>query len=57
MGWIEIPLGLAIVAIETGPLTEVADPFPKIVVTLSTDLYILEFFNFFYWELAYNTYN
>ena len=36
MGWIEIPLGLLIVATETGPLIEDADPFPKIVVTLLT---------------------
>ena len=34
MGWTEIPIGPYIVAMETGPLTEVEDPFPKIVVTL-----------------------
>ena len=36
MGWIEIPWGLLIVAMETGPSIELADPFPKMVVTLLT---------------------
>ena len=36
MGWIEIPWGPSMVAMETGPSTEVADPFPNIVVTLLT---------------------
>ena len=34
MGLMEIPIGPLIVAMETGPLTEEADPFPKIFVTL-----------------------
>ena len=38
MGWIEIPQGPLIVATETGPSTEVADPFPKMVVILLTIL-------------------
>ena len=37
MGWIEIPIGWLIVAMETGPLIEVADPFPNMVVTLLTN--------------------
>ena len=45
MGWIEIPQGLLIVAMETGPSIEVEDPFPKIVVTLST-FYICGLFDF-----------
>ena len=48
MGWIEIPLGLLIVATETGPLIEVADPSPKAVVTLLTvfDILVLVYFGY-----------
>ena len=44
MGWIEIPIGPLIVATETGPSTEVADPFPKTVVTFSTVWFFVYFF-------------
>ena len=43
MGWIEIPHGTLIVAMETGPLTEEAAPFPKIVVTLLSLLCKIKF--------------
>ena len=36
MGLMDIPTGVLIVAMETGPLIEVAAPFPKMVVTLLT---------------------
>ena len=41
MGWVEIPKGPLIVAMETGPSTEVADPFPNAVVTLLTEFYLV----------------